>query len=363
MTLDTRARRAAQGIRSAVEVMEMSTSTTEPRKVERFDRYRDRKQRNRRIGALLVAAMLAITAIVVARNALGRRDKIPVTPPPAQNGRIVFGEQGQHGSTHLFTMDPDGTDVRALFIESSCMLWGPDSSKILIDQQSIGGLTVASGLATINPDGTGYAELSQEAIGCGALSPDGTRFVFAAGPRVDDTSSGLGNGIYTARESDGGDIVRLTNFAGMFASYSPDGTQVVFTPMHDRANIVSHNAAGLWVVNADGTGLHLVAGRYAIRPSWSPDGQWILSETSSSAVSVVHPDGTGFRRITLETVPRLRYALYPSWSPDGTRFVFVGMSAHDDNLFTARIDGTDVDQITHTHGISYISPDWGTDAG
>ena len=39
MTLDTRARKAAQGIRNAVEVMEMSTSTKEPRKVERFDRF------------------------------------------------------------------------------------------------------------------------------------------------------------------------------------------------------------------------------------------------------------------------------------------------------------------------------------
>ena len=68
MTLDTRARRAAQGIRNAVEVMEMSTSTKEPRKVERFDRFRDRKQRNRRIGAFLVAALLTIATIVVARS-------------------------------------------------------------------------------------------------------------------------------------------------------------------------------------------------------------------------------------------------------------------------------------------------------
>jgi hypothetical protein len=25
-----------------------------------------------------------------------------------------------------------------------------------------------------------------------------------------------------------------------------------------------------------------------------------------------------------------------------------------------RTDGSDVEQITHTHGISYVSPDWGT---
>ena len=33
------------------------------------------------------------------------------------------------------------------------------------------------------------------------------------------------------------------------------------------------------------------------------------------------------------------------------------------NLFTARKDGTDVEQITHTHGIVYGSTDWGTNAG
>ena len=81
-------------------------------------------------------------------------------------------------------------------------------------------------------------------------------------------------------------------------------------------------------------------------------------------VYVVHPDGTGLRRITLESVPRLRQAYYPSWSPDGTRFVFVGVSGSDrSNLFTARTDGTDVEQITHTHGIDYRGTAWGTNAG
>ena len=98
MTLDTRARRAAQGIRRAVEVMEMSTSTKEPRKVERFDRFRDRKQRNRRIGAFLVAAMLAIATIVVATIALERRDTtVPATPPSPRTAGSCSGSKIARG--------------------------------------------------------------------------------------------------------------------------------------------------------------------------------------------------------------------------------------------------------------------------
>ena len=110
MTLDTRARRAAQGIHHAVEVMEMSTSTKEPRGVERFDRFRDRKQRNRRIGAFLVAAILVIATIVVATNALERRDTTVVVArrqqDPHRSDRSIDGrDRGsgnhQHGRDRL----------------------------------------------------------------------------------------------------------------------------------------------------------------------------------------------------------------------------------------------------------------------
>jgi Tol biopolymer transport system component len=392
MTLDTRARRAAQGIRRAVEVMEMSTSTKELGKVERFDRFRDRKQRNRRVGAFLVAATLAIATVVGATIALQRGDtEVPVTPP-SQNGRIVFSrEQARHGG--LFTMNADGTDVRDLSVKSGgCMSWAPDGSKILI------GVTNPSTnetveLATINPDGTGYTELDANTsaylnLGCGAFSPDGTRIVLGGSTERDTeaTYHPEVNGIYSVRASDGGDLVRLTHRGGTHPNYSPDGAQVVFegvqglqgacggfnapspgTSCPPGSRPEGYVDGSVFVVNADGTDLHRIASHMAalhFPPSWSPDGRWILLPTAENAVYVVHPDGTGLRRITLETVPRLRQAIYPSWSPDGTRFVFVGWTGSDRfNLYTARKDGTDVEQITHTHGIFYASPDWGTNAG
>jgi hypothetical protein len=391
MTLDTRARRAAQGIRQAVEVLEMSRSTTEPRTVERFDRYRDRKQRNRRVGALLVAAMLVIATIVVAMNALERGDGVPVTPPSSQNSRIVFGEQGRHGDINpLFTMNPDGTDDRALSVESHCMSWAPDGTKILI------GVTDPStneimGAATINPDGTGYTELDANGRtqGCGAFSPDGTRIVLGGSTELEPNHYfPREHGIFTVQASDGGDLVRLTPRNGTNPNYSPDGAQVVFEGVQGQHGACIPHSPGpkggsftcppgtyrigeldgsVFVVKADGTGLHRIASNMTFLhgpPSWSPDGRWILFSSGAGAVYVVHPDGTGLQRITLESVPRLRQAFYPSWSPDGTRFVFVGWSGSDRyNLYTARIDGTDVEQITHTHGIYYRGTDWGTDAG
>ncbi len=81
MTFDTRAGRAAQGIHRAVDVMEMSRRAKEPKKIERFYRYRGRKQRNRRVGAILVASALAVAAILVAIRAL------PWGAPPARRRR------------------------------------------------------------------------------------------------------------------------------------------------------------------------------------------------------------------------------------------------------------------------------------
>ena len=124
------------------------------------------------------------------------------------------------------------------------------------------------------------------------------------------------------RASDGGDLVRLTPRNGTNPNYSPDGTQVVFQGVQGpQGACIPHSPPGgggftcppgtyrigesdgsVFVVNADGSGLHRIASQSGELPSWSPDGRWILLGTTLNDVgfSVVHPDGTGLQKITLE---------------------------------------------------------------
>jgi hypothetical protein len=98
MTFDTRARRAAQGIHRAVEAMEMSSTKT-PQRLTRFDQYRERKSRNKRIAALAVGIAVPLVLLIVAVLVLGpdRDQNVPITTPTAS-----VTPTSVSGSTHQF---------------------------------------------------------------------------------------------------------------------------------------------------------------------------------------------------------------------------------------------------------------------
>lgn len=82
MRFDERARRATQGIHRAVEVMEMSNTKT-PQKLRRFDQYRARTSRNKRIVAIAVGVGVPLLLLVGAVSLLGSDPdpKVPLAPP------------------------------------------------------------------------------------------------------------------------------------------------------------------------------------------------------------------------------------------------------------------------------------------
>ena len=307
------------------------------------------------------------------------------------NGKIVFVAQETS-----FTIDPDGSDLNQIGPVGStfCTTWSPDSSKVLCNLFSEEG----GQPATANPDGSGLTLLNPSLpLACLNWSPDGTRLLCTSPEEANPAEAGL----YTVRSSDAGDLVRVSATPpGGFDNgygYSPDGSRILFarfdssdngtlfsvepdgsdpvqlsppglsvialgfferigadwSPDSSRVAFAafdqSSRRTGLFVVNADGTGLRLVtpSGIGALSAQWSPNGA-LIAFTSCCGLPqtwVVHPDGTGLRRVTTP-VDRAVF-LTPVWSPDSTKLLFNRVDRNGQiSLWTANTDGSELSRLT-----------------
>jgi Tol biopolymer transport system component len=326
----------------------------------------------------------------------------------ATNGKIAFG------FGDAFTINPDGTQVHQLGVPgTACTSWSPDSSKILCNVFSENGPQPA----TANPDGSDFTYLNTNLpldLFCLFWSPDSTRLLCH--------SEGIPNpadaGLYTVRSSDAGDLVRVTTtlpfgFDDGYG-YSPDGSRILFTqfdsnfngtlfsvktdgsnpiqlsppgvsiidlPFYDAVGAdwapdgsrvtfaafdQSSRRTGLFVVNADGSGLRQITppGVGALSAQWSPNGALIAFTSCISSRNcripqawVVHPDGTGLRQVT----PPVNGAIFltPVWSPDSTKLI---LNRQDPNgqtsLWTVNSDGSQLAKLTDTEDLTAYA--WGS---
>ena len=416
MTLDARARHAARDFRDALE--DMHHSAPELRSVERFDRYRRSRERNRRLSAAVLAVIVSVAAVTLAVRALRpTRHEVPANPP-VPTGLIVFNEDFvQNGSDFFrsFTVRPDGSERTQVGPAgpTSCGgnddPWSTDGRKILC-LVFLPDLTV--GTATVDADGSHYRELSNPnlpaSFGCGAWSPDGTRllcpytsdYVYTVRPdgtgllQLTTVSAGEGPSgyakdgshayftvldatqhrtLYSIKTDGSGGLVALSPhsvsvhdndyFDGVSADSSPDGSAVVF------AAEVTNTEKALYVVNIDGSAPHQLKTPAGVDPTsaqWSPDGNWIAfsgsdpTSNDSFEVYLIHPNGSGLREITSPTQGCSSFA--PIWSPDGTKLLFEtqcyrGSTVISTSLETSNLDGTGLSKAADLNGLTAYG--WG----
>jgi Tol biopolymer transport system component len=138
-----------------------------------------------------------------------------------------------------------------------------------------------------------------------------------------------------------------------------------------KSSTGSGSKSALFVVNADGTGVHQLTpdGLGAGGPMWSPDGRLIAfnnlvqpgGPNSYLQIYVVHPDGSGLRRITNPTNGDLSFG--PHWSPDSTKLLFARIhgthGSYQEDLWIANADGTGLTQVTNAPGFEE-AVGWGT---
>src|SRR5215212_9510054 len=292
------------------------------------------------------------------------------------NGRIVFARSDPEVDDNFtYIVGSDGS-VQPLFSEypSSAPHWSPDGTRVAVVSglgQACSPTSCTGNTVIIDPtDGSWRAlpPVGMPEVGtwCSLWSPDGTRFACEGG-NDNDTSV---NGIYAIRSSDGGDLTRITHAHGMAdvpIAWSPDGDQIVFGRW-DFGECSKRSA--IYVVNVDGSNLHRITpwGFCDNHGDWSDDGRWIVFASPHGFVFVVHPDGTGLRKIPLDTAGRA-YAGDVSWSPDGSRLVMLltaptgdGARDYHEGIATARPDGTHVRFRTESPTFDH-EPDWGAAPG
>jgi Tol biopolymer transport system component/tetratricopeptide (TPR) repeat protein len=103
----------------------------------------------------------------------------------------------------------------------------------------------------------------------------------------------------------------------------------------------------LFVMNADGSSVKLLADMNANHPVWSPDGRRILfssGEGEEVHLYTVDASGGGLRQITSGQT----YNYGASWSPDGTRIVFASRTKGKPfSLYIAKADGSGKRRLTN----------------
>jgi TolB protein len=189
------------------------------------------------------------------------------------------------------------------------------------------------GLFIAGADGSGERPL----VGLGEIdydpvwSPDGTSIVF--------TSDREGSAELFRVKPDGTGLERLTNNAAYDdqAAFSPDGKQLVFVSTRGGGR------ANLWTLDLQARRAKaLTTGTGGdFRPSWSPDGQWIAFSSDRGStlpfgkgrwehlqiedIYVIHPDGTGLKRIGEHG----NFCGSPKFSADSVRVIAYCMDKED----------------------------------
>jgi Tol biopolymer transport system component len=281
----------------------MRHRTHHPRAGERMGVF-VRRVRRRLPGAWVAACT---TFVVMVAGAPAARASFP-----GDDGRIAFVSY-RSGAWNIFTVNPDGSDVRQLTFETDRAAEQP------------------------------------------AWSPDGQHIVYQV---VRNPSSSQ---LYVM-DRDGANQHRLARdpfFLDFNPSYSPDGATVVF----DRCIPFGDACAIAWTPSGGGQVTNLTestTGEIDSSPVYSPDGSKIAFTGGgrggvSGAVYVMNPDGTGVARLT---PPRLG-AIGPDWSPDSTR---LSVTSHccdpsEEELWVVDADGGGLTRIVSTGHV--FSSSWG----
>lgn len=313
--------------------------------------------RMRRVVVLL--AVIAAIAILGAALALtvGSRHRLPAPFGLARPGLIAYAD-----SSHIFVVNPDGSDRRQLASGTNVdrPTFSPDGTEIAYQSQNPVDLTwalIAESLET----GASVTLVDHMAdLGDFVWSPDSQKVAFGA-------SDGPSTYRLYVADIHGGAAHQLgpRDLQGVEPSWSPDGSEIAFKHLAPCCDTLPT----LWLIGADGTDARQLShagglGNALWNTVWSPDGKQLAFLADGTGgrfdVFVINADGTGENDISKS--PEDEY--WPSWSPDGRHVAFPRMSQTMNNQGTLVVVDPDGSHPILFDGwaINSNSPVWSPDA-
>ncbi len=323
------------------EVFEMVTKQTEP-DVDAWKQQERRQRnanRNRKIGAIAVAAVLVGTLVVLGIGALGSDEVKPagsgpnptLGPEGTERQTLSIVDVGSGAETTTLTVPANALDFDLMFDGSmvayadldkqgNAQLFAMDADGSNVRQLTHGeGSLLASGL----PGAGTHAGLD--------WSPDGSMIAYQW-----DTPDGPPQ-IFTVRVSDGV-ATRVTNEpdgAVDPGGWAPDGGSIVFASPDLSINHYSALSLDL------ATGQTTLLVPDGSTPKLSPDGSRIAFNSWFTArIRLIVANGDGSERRVIARFDGDDG--YQEWSPDGTKLAFVadidenGFGTHVYDLVTGR---------------------------
>jgi Tol biopolymer transport system component/DNA-binding winged helix-turn-helix (wHTH) protein len=259
----------------------------------------------------------------------------------------------------VFSVEADGTNARHLFDVSGSaggFSWRPDGSVFRFTVSDGKGnfslWQAAASDQTPHPLLPGWGEPSEEC--CGAWTPDGRNYVFAA----------FRNGLewadlWVLPESEGllwrrkRTPIRLTNGPLGFTSPVPDkeGKRLFVLGLQ-----YSHSAFGL--DPSHGIFVPFLSSKPMFDFAFSRDGKWVTYIGERDALWRSRVDGTETLQLTSAPIRAMR----PRWSPDSSHIIFMGYKAGTTSTpYTIPFNGGAIVPLVKEGTGNFAQADWSPD--